>query len=216
MVRTLKDPEERRAEIMDAAWELFNVKGFEETSVNDILEKVGIAKGTFYYYFKSKEEILDAVIRRGVLQQLEVFQPIIDDAGSNAIEKIKGIIVADRNLHRENVEFLEYLHKPENIVMHQKSLVLSIKTFAPVLATLIVQGNNERLFATEFPLETAEFIMTGMSFLLDTSIFPWSREEYMARVKALQDIMESALRAKKGTFDFFGEMAEDMFQNRYT
>lgn len=63
-MRIVKEAEERRNEILDAADELFGRKGFDGTSTNDILEKVGIARGTLYYHFKSKEDILDALIQR--------------------------------------------------------------------------------------------------------------------------------------------------------
>ena len=53
-MRVVKEAEERRNEILDAADMLFADKGFDNTSTNDILEKVGIARGTLYYHFKSK------------------------------------------------------------------------------------------------------------------------------------------------------------------
>ncbi|GIO30333.1 MULTISPECIES: TetR/AcrR family transcriptional regulator [Paenibacillus] len=55
MPRITKNPKERRNEILNAAMELFNTKGFEQTSVSDIVKKIGVAQGTFYYYFQSKE-----------------------------------------------------------------------------------------------------------------------------------------------------------------
>ena len=61
-MRTVKNAEERKNEILDAAEVLFARKGFEETSTGDILEMVGIARGTLYYHFRSKEEILDSDI----------------------------------------------------------------------------------------------------------------------------------------------------------
>ena len=61
-MKTVKEGEVRRREILEAARELFVKKGYEQTSVNDILKIVDIAKGTFYYYFASKEEVLEAII----------------------------------------------------------------------------------------------------------------------------------------------------------
>ena len=68
-MRVVKEAEERKNEILDAAEELFAAKGYEHTSTGDILGRVGIARGTLYYHFKSKEDILDALIERinGVL-----------------------------------------------------------------------------------------------------------------------------------------------------
>lgn len=63
LTRTVKKPEERRWELIHAATELFSEHGYEKTSVNDIIQKIGVAKGTFYHYFKSKEEIADFLFK---------------------------------------------------------------------------------------------------------------------------------------------------------
>ena len=63
-MRIVKEAEERRNEILDVAERLFGMKGFDHTSTNDILNEVGIARVTLYYHFKSKEDILDAMIGR--------------------------------------------------------------------------------------------------------------------------------------------------------
>lgn len=74
-MRTNKLPEERRQEIVDVAKELFIEHGFEKTSVSQIAKNVGVVKGLFYYYFETKEDVLDSVIedlcneRIGVLNQ---------------------------------------------------------------------------------------------------------------------------------------------------
>ena len=73
-MRIVKEAEERREEILDAAEKLFAAKGFDNTSTGDILDAVGIARGTLYYHFKSKEDILDGVIQR-------VTDRLMQDAG---------------------------------------------------------------------------------------------------------------------------------------
>jgi AcrR family transcriptional regulator len=210
MVRIVKDPKERKAEIMDTAERLFETKGYEETSVNDILQEIGIAKGTFYYYFKSKDEIMDAVIERNIDRQIQGLITIVEDKQCNALEKLRRIIYENSKMNLENEEMLDYLHKPENIVMHQKSLVQAVQKFAPVLSKIIRQGIEEKLFQTDYPLQLSEFLMVGMNFLFDPSIFPWSREELITRMQTMADIFETTLRAKKGSFDFFRVFAQEM------
>ena len=70
-MRVVKEAEERKNEILDVAERLFISRGFDRTSTNDILEEVGIARGTLYYHFKSKEEILDALITREMKRKFE-------------------------------------------------------------------------------------------------------------------------------------------------
>ena len=79
MTRVTKDPEERKKEIMMAAFQLFATKGFQETAVSDIVKKVGVAQGLFYYYFKSKEEVLEAVMENaGELKQKVDYKDIVN------------------------------------------------------------------------------------------------------------------------------------------
>ncbi len=208
MVRILKEPEVRKAEIMDVALEFFNVKGYEQTSVNEIIEKVGIAKGTFYYYFKSKNELLDEVIERGTYLQIKQLKMIIELNKLNAFEKMQMIFLENQRIWTENERLIEYLHGKENIVAHQKTMVQLVKNYAPLISELIEQGINEGNFTTDYPLEISEFILTVFSFLFDSSIFPRSKAEYLTRIKAMTEMIELTLRAPKGSFSFLSEIYE--------
>ena len=66
MVRIVKEHEERKNELLDAAQALFYQNGYETTSVAKIIDSVGIAKGTFYHYFKSKTDLLDQIVERQI------------------------------------------------------------------------------------------------------------------------------------------------------
>ena len=72
MVRIVKSPEERRTELIETAESLFSQKGYEYTAVSDIVKKINVGQGTFYHYFKSKEDILEAVAEK-------VVAPIAED-----------------------------------------------------------------------------------------------------------------------------------------
>jgi AcrR family transcriptional regulator len=211
MARVVKDPEERCKEIMDAAQSLFEGIGYDETSINDIIQLAVIAKGTFYYYFKSKEEVLDAVINREMDRQVQVLMKVIADNNCSALQKMKSIILQNIENYAEHVELLEYLHRKENILMHQKMLVQSVKKFAPVLALIIQQGIDEGIFNTRYPLEVTEYLLVGMNFLFDLSIFPWGKDEYDVRVEALAEILEGTLQAPKGSFEFITTMTNEMY-----
>ena len=71
-----KKPEERRNEILDTSEILFRTKGYTKTTINDILQTVGIAKGTFYYYFRSKQEMMDALVMRFIHNNVEITKTI--------------------------------------------------------------------------------------------------------------------------------------------
>ncbi|MBP2652463.1 MAG: TetR family transcriptional regulator [Firmicutes bacterium] len=211
MVRVVKEPEERSKEIIDAAQSLFEGIGYDETSINDIIQLAGIAKGTFYYYFKSKEEVLDAVINRGMDSQVQFLMKVIADNSCNALQKLETIICKNLKLCIENAEILEYLHRKENILMHQKTLVQSVKRFAPVLAQIIQQGIDEGIFNTRYPLEVTEYLLVGTNFLFDLSVFPWKKDEYAVRIDALTEILEGTLQARKGSFKFITTQINELY-----
>jgi TetR/AcrR family transcriptional regulator, transcriptional repressor for nem operon len=87
MPRTIKDPSVRRDEILDVAQQLVYTKGYEQMTIQDILDQLSISKGAFYYYFQSKQALLEALITRMEEQGLAVLKPIMDDPSLSAVEK---------------------------------------------------------------------------------------------------------------------------------
>lgn len=205
MVRTVKDPETRKAEIVTAARRLFGLKEYEKTTMQDVIDELGIAKGTIYYYFKSKEELLDAVINQMADEAIERMQSVIENGQGNALEIFQQLIAAG-NIADENPEIMEQLHNPRNSGMHAIMLAIAVKSAAPFYAKVVEQGCSEGVFKVANPLETSEFILTSVQFLMDTGICQWSEDDLMRRAMALPGIIESLLGAKAGSFQFLLQM----------
>ncbi|SFE91057.1 transcriptional regulator, TetR family [Paenibacillus algorifonticola] len=206
-MRILKDPEERKNEILDAAEMLFYTKGYNKTTINDILQEIGIAKGTFYYYFKSKEEVMDAIIMRIVAADVASAKSIASSSELPTLVKLFQILMAQKPKNGDRKELLlEQFHQVGNAEMHQKSLVQTIIHLTPVLTAVIEQGIEERIFQTEYPKETVEFLIVSSTFLFDEGLFEWQAEEMIQKAKAFIHVMETTLGAKKGSFDFIFEM----------
>ena len=93
-MRIVKNAEERKMEILDTAEHLFETQGFDNTSTNDILNEIGIARGTLYYHFKSKEEILDAIISRLTRQLLEKAKKLIEKKNVPLSQQLTLIMLA--------------------------------------------------------------------------------------------------------------------------
>lgn len=201
MGRTVKDPETRRAEIITAARRLFATKEYEKTTMQDVIDELGIAKGTIYYYFKSKEELLDAVINQMGDEVVERMQSVIENERGNALEMFQQLIAAGR-IADENAEIMEQLHNPRNAGMHAAMMAVAVKRSAPFYAKVIEQGCAEGLLKVDNPLETSEFILTSIQFLMDTGIYPWSEEDLIRRAMAIPGIIESLVSAKPGSFQF--------------
>ena len=169
MARIVKKHDVRLNEIIDAAQMLFYTKGFDVTSVNEIIGTIGIAKGTFYHYFKSKYELLDAVIERLILQMMEAVTPIIQNEDVNAIEKFNMTFkkIGQIKFEKKNfmLELLQVINRDENIILRHKIINRSIELMAPIISDIIKQGNEEGLCNTEYPVENAQYIMAMSSYL---------------------------------------------------
>jgi AcrR family transcriptional regulator len=201
MVRIVKKPDVRRAEIIKAARDLFQTRDYEHTTMQDVMDELDIAKGTIYHYFKSKEELLEAVIQDIVDQAVDYMQSVVDNAGGNALEKIQ-LLVAAGKMAQENDKILEQIHHPGSAGMHVRLLAVTFTKQAPLYAKLFQQGCDEGLFQTETPLESAEFILTAIQFLTDQGISSWSDEDLYRRAKAIPVLIERILNAKPGSFRF--------------
>lgn len=91
-MRVTKSPEERKAEMIAAARELFEQNGIGDTSVSQIVRHVGVAQGLFYYYFRSKDEVVEAVADQ-ILEELDrATREIIDDSNTDFYQKLLAFI----------------------------------------------------------------------------------------------------------------------------
>ncbi len=209
MSRVVKDPEVRKTEILDIAEKLFIEKGFEKTSVNLIVEKLNIAKGTIYYYFDSKDDIMKAVLKRFAKDSAEVINQRLSDKSLNAIDKFRILILEFMLVDTEyNKEMLDYIHKNQNLAYHQQSLIYGVIDYSKIIEKIIIQGIDEGFFETENPKLTSQFLISGLSFLFDIHLFGWEKEEYANMIKGLKYIFKNLLNTKEEYFSDFDITAE--------
>lgn len=202
IMKKSKSPEARKKEIMDVAETLFITKGYAKTTINNILSEIDIAKGTFYYYFKSKEDVMDAIIDRFITIEVEAAEAIATDVTLKAPDKIFRIIMGENHHGNKKEKMIEELHEVSNEKMHQKSLIETIKQLAPILTRVIEQGIVEGVFETPYPRETVEVLLVSSGFIFDDGIFQWDEEEKIQKAKAFVYILETVLKADKGDFQY--------------
>jgi AcrR family transcriptional regulator len=201
MVRIVKKAEERRSEILKTARHLFQTKEYDKTTMQDVMDHLGIAKGTIYHYFKSKEELLEAVIKNIVDETIEQMQLAISEINGNALEKIR-VLIGTGNIAKNNNEVLDHLHQPGNAGMHTRLLAVALIKQAPLYGELIRQGCEEGIFHTDAPLECAEFLLSAIQFLTDSGIYPWTHDDLVRRARAFPGLIEAQLKAAPGSFQF--------------
>ena len=201
MVRIVKKAEERRSEILKTARHLFQTKEYDKTTMQDVMDHLGIAKGTIYHYFKSKEELLEAVIENIVDENIGQMQLAIRDMKGNALGKIR-ILIGAGSIAENNNKVLDHLHQPGNTGMHTRLLAVALIKQAPLYGELIRQGCEEGIFQTDTPLECAEFILSAIQFLTDPGIYPWTQDDLIRRARAFPCLIEAQLKAAPGSFQF--------------
>lgn len=206
-MRIVKEYEERRKEILETAERLFLTKGYTKTTVNDILKEIGIAKGTFYHYFKSKEEVMDEIIMKIIKEDVTKAKRIVSNPDIPVLDKLFKILMEQSPKSGDVKEkMIEQFHQPNNAEMHQKSLVQSIIHLSPVLTEVLEQGIEEGIFSTSYPQETIELLLSSAQVIFDDGLFQWKPEEMMRRAKAYIKMMEVSVGAKEGSFDYMIEV----------
>src|SRR5699024_6872157 len=157
-MRKSKEAQERRNEILDVAEVLFNEKGYDGTSTNDILKKIGIARGTLYYHFESKEAIMDGIIDRYHKKVIEGAQAIAEKKELPVIERLLMSITSLNVTGAVSEELMTHIHKPQNALMHQKIQKVLFKEVTPIITLIIEDGIEENIFHTDYPFETVEML----------------------------------------------------------
>jgi len=163
LVRISKDYDVRKQEFLDAAQKLFYEQGYDQTSVESIIAAVGVSKGTFYHYFKSKEDLLDALAERVARPGLERLHLIVENRHIGALEKINRYFAGSRDPKEKSEEIaktvLRVMYEDENILLRHKARVRSMELVVPELGKIIAQGIQEGIFNVPYPERTAEMIL---------------------------------------------------------
>lgn len=199
-MRITKDPDVRKLELIVAAEDLFRENGCEQTSVSDIVKKVGVAQGTFYYYFRSKDDILTAVIDHYLHERLEkMVKNLIADDTHSAPEKLQLVIDASLSLTKGERSFVEFLHTEVNASFHHRFMEKSNAIFIPLITMIVEQGIKAGTFHTSHPREDVELLMAMFGLIHDRIALASVPEEYECLALAAEEIAVKALGAKEGS-----------------
>lgn len=211
MARIVKEYDERYQEFLDVAQRLFYQHGYEQVSVRQIIDTVGVAKGTFYHYFAAKSDLLDAVVKRSLSEALTILQPLVDDPTLDAVTKFDEIFarlgswkIASKDFY---LNLMKVLYRDENLLLRTKMQRANIASLIPLLARVIKEGVDEGLFAVDSPTETAEIVLNLGIALSESVVYTllaneeWSPllEPMMAKIHAYERSIERVLHAPEGS-----------------
>ncbi len=190
----MKKGEKRKLDLLQIAYKMFITKGYENTSVDDIIREAGIAKGTYYYYFESKEQMLEEGIGMMIEQETEAAAAVLD-ADLSVPQKIVGIISSVRPTEEER-PIEGALMRPENIIMHDKIKRKLIETVTPLLVKVVEQGISEGIFNCDNIPERVKMMLIVSNELFDEGRFT-ERD-----IDVYIDMTEKLLGAAPGTMSF--------------
>ena len=163
----------RREAFVDAALRLTQTKGFEQMSIQDVLDAVDASRGAFYHYFDSKQALLEAMVDRIADGALATVAPVVDDPDLAAIPKLEGFFggIAQFKTDRKALmlEFIKVWRSDDNAIMREKLRLTLVDRVGAILARIVEQGIREGVFAIDSAAETAAILMMLITGFQDTA-----------------------------------------------
>ena len=194
----MKKGERRKLELLQIAYRLFLTHGYENTSVDEIIEEAGIAKGTYYYYFESKEQMLEEVIGMMIDKEIEAARQVLRSE-LDLPQKFIGIIASIRPA-QEETPISNTLNQPENILMHRKIQRRIIDAVIPLLTEAVEDGVKNGIFCCDDIPERVKMLLIVSSELFDEG-------RYTDRdIVVFIDMAEKLLGAEAGTMSFIQKL----------
>lgn len=196
----MKKGEKRKHELLKIAYEMFLRRGYENTSVDEIIAKAQIAKGTFYYYFPSKEQLLEDVIEMMIENETAAAEQIMR-LELPALQKIVGIIASIKPTEEEK-PISNALMQPQNVLMHDKIRKKLIRVIVPLLSEAVEEGVRQGIFS-------CDNIPERVRMLLVVSNDTFNERPFTERdISVFIDVTEKILGAKSGSMGFIDDLID--------
>jgi AcrR family transcriptional regulator len=203
----------RREAFIDVAQRLITQKGYEQMSIQDLLDELEASRGAFYHYFDSKQELLEAVIERMVDAGLAAVAPIVEDPQLTALEKLMGVFGGIGRWKTDRKAFvlslLEVWISDENAIVREKFRRGLAGHLLPLLSTIVKQGMVEEVFNVSSPVATAQVMLMLLLGLQEVATDLYiahvantvTYEEVVGIFASYADAFERVLGAPTGTVD---------------
>lgn len=183
-----KTPEQWRGEILASAQRLFLSKGYEETSITDIMEGVGGAKGMFYRFFQTKEEVMQALGDRMFFEN-NPFEAVMGREDLNGLEKIRTLLLlnqSDTERERLNLQALPILKDPRIL---EAAIQANRRVLTPLWYELLEEGRRDGSIRTQYARELSE-LLPLVNFWLMPSVYPATAEELAHKLRFILEALD--------------------------
>lgn len=191
--------------ILDALQDLLENKDIQTISVNEIAQTAGIAKGSIYYYFSSKDAILEALIERNYEKPIRTAKHLAQQKNVSPFTRMAMIFQACRN---SSEEFLRHhadtkgSGTQDRLLLHQKYLNHLVTELKPALTSIIEQGIALEQIHFDYPAALAEIVLIVLAVKMDTTLIPSSPEEIENTILGLISLLEKGTGNPAGSLNF--------------
>jgi AcrR family transcriptional regulator len=151
---------ERRQDLIDVAAQLFLKQGYENTTVNQIIGSLNLAKGTYYYHFQSKEDILIAVSDKLISDTREKLVAIHRQKEKDVLWRIREILSIFHDDFYRNRTIWKLVYHDNNVAMHKQVTKIGGKRFTPLLTDVLQEGIEKDLIYVPHAHETAQVLIS--------------------------------------------------------
>lgn len=197
-------------QILDALQELLETRSIHSISVSEIAQKAGIGKGSIYYYFPSKDAILDALVVRNYEKPLETAKNLAQQTDISPFTRMAMLFSACRSSSSEFLKQGEGADTSENFrekaYIHQKYLNHLVTELKPVLTEIIRQGIEKDEIHFQHPAALAEIALIILSVKLDNTLIPTPPEETEETIRGLIALLEKGTDNPPGSLDFLSAL----------
>jgi AcrR family transcriptional regulator len=219
MARTINEDEYavKRNQILDVAQRLVYTRGFDQMSIQDILDELKISKGAFYHYFDSKPALLDALILRVQVESEHLLYPILEDHSRSAVARLQCFFDTVGHWKTLQIDYMmaltRVLYSDDNALYRQKMVSTMIGRLIPKLADVIREGVAEGQLHTEYPEQAgaiAAAILQNLGdtlalWLMNAASQPDDLQYFETTVAAYTDAIERVLGAASGSIQLMDE-----------
>lgn len=198
----------KRDLILDAFRELLENEDIQHISVNEIAKKAGIGKGSIYYYFSSKDEILNALIKRTYADVVEMAKGLVHQTDlsiyarlakiTNACIAATGDFLRRSEAVRNKMDVSERIY--DSAYIHQQFMKHSIVDFKEIYTEIIQQEIDKGTIQVDSAAEVAEIVLIVLTVKIDNTLSPSSDEETAKTLQTLITLLERGTGNKDGAF----------------
>ena len=205
----------RRAAIIDTAERLFYLKGYDQTSVQDVLDELHLSKGGFYHHFESKLSLLEAICEKRTVSSYEESERLIREGNLNATEKLNLLFGMSTIFHQDSMDFIALMlrvaYRDGAVMLREQMKLTSMRLMQPLVDEVIQEGVRENLFFVKYPDSMGSLLLLlghnmtdKISYILASADEdPESLSKIIEELKVYSYAIETLLNAPYGSIQLF-------------